>query len=88
MHLSYDVKPRLWASVDGNYWYGGATTVNNVHKIGTLQSNSRVGGSVSVPFTKRQSMKFSYSGGSFARFGGTFKTVSVAWQYSWLGRPN
>ena len=38
MHLSYDVKPRLWASVDGNYWYGGETTVNNVLKIGTLQS--------------------------------------------------
>lgn len=30
MHLSYDVKPRLWASVDGNYWYGGETTVNNI----------------------------------------------------------
>ena len=28
MHLSYDVKPRLWASIDGNYWYGGGTTVN------------------------------------------------------------
>jgi hypothetical protein len=20
MHLSYDVRPRLWFSVDGNYW--------------------------------------------------------------------
>jgi hypothetical protein len=88
MHLSYDVKPRLWASVDGNYWYGGETTVNNVVKIGTLQSNSRIGGTVSVPLTKHQSVKCSYSDGELARIGGTFQTVSVAWQYSWLGRPN
>jgi hypothetical protein len=88
MHLSYDVKPRLWASVDGNYWYGGETTVNGVLKVGTLQSNSRIGGTVSVPLTKHQSVKFSYSDGELARIGGTFQTVSFAWQYSWLGRPN
>ena len=23
-HLSYDVKPRLWFSLDGNFWYGAA----------------------------------------------------------------
>jgi hypothetical protein len=88
MHLSYDFKPRLWASVDGNFWYGGETTVNGVYKVGTLQSNSRIGGTVSVPFTKHQSVKFSYSDGELARIGGTFQTVSFAWQYSWLGRPN
>jgi hypothetical protein len=87
MHLSYDVKPRLWASIDGNYWYGGNTTVNGVFKVGTLQSNSRIGGTVSIPFTKHQSVKFSYSDGELARIGGTFQTVSFAWQYSWLGRP-
>ena len=87
MHLSYDIKPRLWASVDGNYWYGGKTTVNGVIKVGTLQANSRIGGTISVPFTRHQSVKFSYSDGDLARIGGTFQTVSFAWQYSWLGRP-
>jgi hypothetical protein len=81
-------KPRLWASVDGNYWYGGKTTVNDIIKLGTLQVNSRIGGTVSIPFTKDQSAKFSYSDGELARIGGTFQTVSVAWQYSWLGKPN
>jgi hypothetical protein len=47
----------------------------------------RIGGTVSIPLTKHQSVKFSYSDGEFARIGGTFQTVSVAWQYSWLGRP-
>jgi hypothetical protein len=87
MHLSYDVRPRLWASIDGNYWYGGETTVDNVHKIGSLQADSRIGGTVSVPLNKHQSLKFSYSDGELARIGGTFQTVSFAWQYSWLGRP-
>jgi hypothetical protein len=88
MHLSYDAKPRLWVSVDDNYWYGGETTVNNVLKIGTLQSNSRIGGTLSIPLSKHQSVKFSYSDGELARIGGTFQTVSLAWQYSWLRRPN
>src|SRR5271155_4523321 len=25
-HLSYDIKQRLWLSVDGNFWYGGVTS--------------------------------------------------------------
>ena len=30
-HLSYDFKkPRLWASLDGNFWFGGKTSVNGV----------------------------------------------------------
>ena len=87
LHLSYDVKPRLWASIDGNYWYGGGTSLNGVTKIGSLQANSRIGGTISIPFTKHQSVKFSYSDGELARIGGTFKTASIAWQYSWLGRP-
>ena len=87
MHLSYDFKPRLWASIDGNYWYGGGTTVNNVPKIGTLQANSRIGVSVSTPVSRHQSLKFSYSNGDYTRFGGTFQTMSFAWQYSWLEKP-
>src|SRR5258707_347074 len=29
-HLSYDFKPRLWASVDGNFWFGGDTTLGGI----------------------------------------------------------
>ena len=88
MHLSYDVKPRLWFSVDGNYWYGGKTSVNGVESSGSLQANSRIGGTASIPVSKHQSLKFSYSRGSIIRVGGDFQRFSVAWQYSWLGRPN
>ena len=30
LHVSYDVKPRLWISADVNYWRGGRTSVNGV----------------------------------------------------------
>jgi len=87
-HLSYDVKPRLWASLDGNFWYGGRTSLNGVENPSTLQKNSRIGGTVSLPIRRHQSVKFSYNRGAYVRFGGSFDNVSVGWQYSWVGRPN
>jgi len=87
-HLSYDFKPRLWASVDGNFWFGGSTSVDDVQNPLTQAANSRIGGTVAVPITKHQTLKFSYSDGTYIRFGGNYQNVSAAWQYSWLGRPN
>lgn len=87
-HLSYDFKPRLWFSLDGNYWFGGTTSLNGVENFSTLQRNSRVGGTASIPISRRQSIKLSYSNGAYIRYGGNFHNISIAWQYSWLGRPN
>ncbi len=86
-HLSYDVKRRLWASLDGNFWLGGRTSLNGTEDINTLQRNSRVGGTLSVPVSKHQSLKISYANGAYIRYGGNYQTISLAWQYSWLGRP-
>lgn len=87
-HVSYDVKPRLWTSLDGNFWLGGRTTLNGVESPNSLQENSRIGGTVSIPVSKHQSVKFSYNRGAYIRYGGNFNNVAVGWQYSWLGRPN
>jgi len=87
-HLSYDFKPRLWISLDANYWFGGATSLNGVQSPGTLQRNSRVGLTASLPLSRHQSMKISYNNGAYIQYGGNFQNISVAWQYSWLGRPN
>ena len=86
-HLSYDVQPRLWISLDANYWWGGQISLNGVQNPTTEQANSRVGVSASVPVTRHQSVKASFSDGAFARYGGSYKTISVAWQYSWLDAP-
>lgn len=87
-HLSYDVRHRLWASLDGNFWRGGRTTLNGVENPGTELRNSRVGGTVSIPMSRHQSVKFSYNRGAYIKYGGNFQNVSLAWQYSWLGHPN
>jgi hypothetical protein len=87
-HLSYDFRRRLWASLDGNFWWGGVTTLSGISNLETKQTGSRVGGTASLPFTKHQSFKISYSDGTYIRFGGDYQQLSVAWQYSWLGRPN
>jgi hypothetical protein len=87
-HVSYDVKPRLWVSLDVNFWTGGRTSINGVENLGTLQRNSRIGGTLSVPVSSHQALKLSYNNGAYVRFGGDYQNVSVAWQYSWQGRPN
>ncbi len=85
-HLSYGGL-RSWFSVDGNYWYGGRTTLNGVLSRSTLQASSRIGATASLPVSRHNSFKFSYSRGTIARFGGSFQNIAVAWQYTWLGKP-
>jgi len=87
-HLSYDVRARLWASLDGNFWYGGHNILNGVEAPNSFQANSRIGGTVSVPISKHSAVKFSYNNGAYIRLGGDYRNISVGWQYSWLGRPN
>ena len=86
-HLSYDVKPQLWFSLDGNFWFGGVTSLNGIANPATRQTSSRIGVTASFPLGTHQSVKVSYNNGAYIRFGGNYQSVSVAWQYSWLGRP-
>ena len=86
-HLSRNFGLRTWASLDGNFWFGGTTTLNGVRNPGTRQSSSRLGGTFAFPITKRQSIKIAYSGGTYIRFGGNYQNLQVAWQYSWIGWP-
>jgi hypothetical protein len=86
-HLSYDFKPRRWISLDGNFWHGGKTSFNGVENPLTVQTNSRLGATVAVPITNNQSLKLNYNDGTYIRYGGNYRNVSVAWQHSWLGRP-
>jgi hypothetical protein len=87
-HLSYDWKPRTWVSLDGNFWFGGISSLNGIPNAKTDQTSSRLGVTGSLRLDKHQSVKLSYSSGAYARFGGNYKNLSVAWQWSWLGRPN
>jgi len=85
-HLGYYLRPRLWASFDANFWVGGRSAINGAEKQ-DLQRSSRIGGSVSVPVSRHQSFKFSYNQGAYVSIGGNYRTVSAAWQYSWITKP-
>ena len=88
-HLSYDIKnQRLWVSLDGNFWFGGQASVNGIENAATNQKSSRIGATAAIPVSTHQSIKVSYNTGAYVLYGGNYQTVSVAWQYSWLGKPN
>jgi hypothetical protein len=84
-HLNYYVTRRLWISLDGNFWNGGRTAVNSIEGSDN-QRNSRAGITVALPVSQRQTLKFSYSRGTYVTIGGDYRTFSAAWQYSWLDK--
>ena len=87
-HLSHDFsKLHCWASLDGNFWFGGTTSLGGIANTVTRQTSSRIGGTFSIPLKTHQSLKISYSKGAYVRFGGDYQNVAVAWQYSWIGPP-
>ena len=86
-HLSYDLRPRLWISLDANFWSGGETSVNGMANPSTYQRNSRLGITASIPLSAHNSIKLSYNDGAYVRYGGNYRSISASWQYGWLGWP-
>ncbi len=82
-HFGYYLRPRLWLSMDANFWTGGQSAVNGVQGH-DQQRSSRLGAAVAIPAGAHQSVKLSYSKGAYVAIGGNYSTVSVSWQYSWL----
>ncbi|HEY2642379.1 MAG TPA: transporter [Galbitalea sp.] len=83
-HLGYNVSPRFWVSADANFWRGGATSLNGVSNPRTTQQSSRVGITASIPLTVHQALKLSASDGAYVHYGGNYRSISLAWQYSWI----
>lgn len=86
-HLSRDFGRGTWVSLDGNFWWGGVTAFHGVPNPETQQTSSRAGLTAAYRLSRHQSVKLSYSGGTYVRYGGNWKNLSFAWQYSWIGNP-
>ena len=91
--MSYDFrksrgahKLRGWASLDGNFWWGGITAFSGIRNPDTKQTSSRIGGTLALLFGQHQTIKMAYNDGTYSRFGGNYQNVQVAWQYSWIGK--
>jgi len=74
----------VWLAIDGTRYRGGRTVTDGFADR-NLQSNGRLGLTVTVPINRRQSLKLYYSTGVVTRTGTDFDTVGGAWQYRWGG---
>jgi hypothetical protein len=86
-HASYTFKNRAWIAIDAT-WYGGGRSTVDSNPPSSRQSNSRLGGTFSMPITARQSLKVAASTGATTRTGTDFDTILLAWQFAWFDRPH
>ena len=85
-HARYLIKPGLWVAVDGNFWWGGQTTINGVESD-DLQRNSRVGATVAMRIGRNHSLRIAASTGAVTRIGGDFDSIGASYGYSWTSAP-
>jgi hypothetical protein len=72
----------IWGAVTVTYLTGGRTTVGG-RKGDDRQDNVRVGGTISLPLSRHQSVKVYGATGAATRVGGEFDVVGIVWQYRW-----
>jgi hypothetical protein len=83
-HIIYNFKSGIWCALDGTYYWGGLTVVNGIEGD-TLQENTRVGGTLSLPVNRHNSVKLFVTSGVSTRTGSDFDTLGLSWQYRWGG---
>jgi hypothetical protein len=82
-HLSYTFAKRTWAALNGTWYWGGDSHVDDRPAAARL-NNKRVGALVAVGLTARQSIKIGYSLGASTRAGQSFRAVTAAYQMLWF----
>lgn len=83
-HAIYSFRSSIWASLDATYMTGGRTTINGAQR-NDLQENWRVGGTLTFPVTRRNSVKLYASSGVSSRTGNNYDLIGAGWQYRWGG---
>lgn len=81
-HAVYSFRGGIWASFDGNFYWGGRTTVDGITG-NDLQENSRFGLTFALPLNIHHSLKLYLSTGVSTRTGSDFDAIGLAWQYRW-----
>ena len=80
-HLIYSITPGIWLGLDGLYYTGARATIDG--KNGNSLENGRVGVTLALPVNRYNSVKLYGSTSVYAKTGGTFDIVGVAWQLRW-----
>jgi hypothetical protein len=79
LHLVRRFKPGFWASLDGNFFFGGRQTIDG-RALVDVKQNSRIGGTLVVPFKGRHAFKLGFATGIFTEFGTDFDQYLVSYQ--------
>ena len=78
-HASYTFDNGAWIGLDGTWFSGGQTHVNDTARP-DRQSSTRLGATLSLPMSREQSLKFIYGTGLATKRGADFDTFVVLWQ--------
>jgi hypothetical protein len=81
-HAIYSFRGGIWVAFDGNFYWGGRTTVDGITG-NDLQENSRFGLTFALPLNIHHSLKLLLSTGVSTRTGSDFDAIGLAWQYRW-----
>ena len=81
-HVIYSFGYGIWASLDATYYGGGRTTIDGVEGDTTL-SNVRLGATLTLPVSRRNSVKLYGSTGVYSRHGASYTLVGALWQFRW-----
>jgi len=82
-HVSYTVRPGLWVAFDSTYYFGGQSTIGGVVQS-DRKENTRAGITASLPIGRGNALKLNWSRGATTRFGSSFTSYGLAWQYTWF----
>jgi len=83
-HAIYSFRSGVWVALDATYFVGGRTTIGD-RQSDDLQQNWRMGVTVALPVSVRDSVKLYASSGTSSRTGNDFDQIGIAWQHRWGG---
>jgi hypothetical protein len=83
-HIVYKIWRGIWCAFDATYYTGGETTIDG-EENDDRQRNARLGGTLSLPVNRYNSIKLYASTGVAVRTGGDYDLVGIAWQVRWGG---
>jgi hypothetical protein len=82
-HVDYIFKSNIWVAINGGFADGGETSQNGIEK-NDEQQNWRLGSTLSMPLSQRQSIKFMINTGIATRAGQNYTALTLIYQYSWF----
>jgi hypothetical protein len=81
-HITYDLSPRQWIALNGNFFFGGET-FRDGKEAQLKQENARLGLTWNVAVNSTNVIQLNASYGVITRVGNDSKNISFAWIHRW-----